>query len=325
MSKVKFYEVTNATINNAHFLITKLDNREKNCKFVAATLFDGETEKTVNMFHPIKGTPGGLTEAGLAQMGITEGCILETSICKNDQFYNVSNWRLNTDSSITKADFVHIAPVNLDETYQWIVDTVKSVDSNPDNVGPYKSLSYMTVQLLETHKDAIKKSSAAVRMHHNFIGGLVYHTYRMLSLALKATETYTGLDRELLICGTAIHDIGKIYSLETDDVGTAQTTIEGLLLDHSVIGIKMIQEEATKNLYNPEKTLMLQHMIASHHGKKEWDAIVTPSIPEAEMLHLIDMIDSRMEIYKENFETTPVGAFSERIFALDGKRIFHHN
>ncbi len=326
MSIVKFYEVKTETISNAHFLITKLVDKSKNCRFVAATLFDGETEKSVNLFNPNRSDPEGLTVSKLEQMGITEDSILETSICKNGEYYNASDWKANTDSSVTKADFVHMAPVNIEETYEWILNTVKSVDSNPSNVGPYKSLSYLAVQLLEKNKDAIKNSSAAVMMHHNFIGGLIYHTYRMLSLALKACDTYTNLDKELLICGTAIHDIGKICSLETSEVGTATITIEGLLLDHAVIGIEMVNDETKKNLYNPEKILMLKHMIASHHGRKEWDAIVTPSIPEAEMLHLIDMIDSRMNMFEEAYKGQECGSISDaKVFGLENSYIYLPN
>jgi len=74
-----------------------------------------------------------------------------------------------------------------------------------------------------------------------------------------------------------------------------------------------------------EKSVLLQHMVLSHHGEPEFGAAVRPMCAEAELLSYIDMIDSRMEIYKEIFGSTPLGAFSERIFALDGKRIFHHN
>jgi 3'-5' exoribonuclease len=67
--------------------------------------------------------------------------------------------------------------------------------------------------------------------------------------------------------------------------------------------------------------LLLQHLILSHHGEPEFGAAVRPMCAEAELLHLIDMMDSRMEIYAETLQTMPAGSFSERIYALE-KRIY---
>ena len=69
----------------------------------------------------------------------------------------------------------------------------------------------------------------------------------------------------------------------------------------------MVEEAAKSGIYHAEKLQMLEHMIASHHGKKEWDAITTPAFPEAEMLHLIDMIDSRMNMFEEAYKGQNAG------------------
>ena len=73
-----------------------------------------------------------------------------------------------------------------------------------------------------------------------------------------------------------------------------------------------------------EKSVLLQHMLLSHHGQPEFGAAVLPVCPESELLSLIDTMDSRMEIYRETLQEVPAGAFSKRIFALE-KRIYHHN
>ena len=73
-----------------------------------------------------------------------------------------------------------------------------------------------------------------------------------------------------------------------------------------------------------EKSLLLQHMILSHHGEPEFGAAVRPVCAESELLSYIDMIDSRMEIYREVLGATPLGGFSDRVFALDGKKLYHH-
>ena len=73
-----------------------------------------------------------------------------------------------------------------------------------------------------------------------------------------------------------------------------------------------------------EKSLLLQHLILSHHGEPEYGAAVRPVCAESELLSYIDLIDSRMEIYRETLADVPVGAFSDRVFALDGKKLYHH-
>ena len=83
--------------------------------------------------------------------------------------------------------------------------------------------------------------------------------------------------------------------------------------------------EVTKALGIPEeKGMLLQHLILSHHGEPEFGAAVKPACAEAELLSYIDGIDSRMEICREALAETETGRFSERIFALDGRRMYRH-
>ena len=83
--------------------------------------------------------------------------------------------------------------------------------------------------------------------------------------------------------------------------------------------------EIAKELDVPEeKSVLLQHLVLSHHGEPEFGAAVRPVCAESELLSYIDMIDSRMEIYREVLGATPLGGFSDRVFALDGKKLYHH-
>lgn len=113
----------------------------------------------------------------------------------------------------------------------------------------------------------IEKNSIIKIRLTNFLSGLLYHTQRMVSMALKVCETYPALDKELLVCGTALRDIGKVTCYETQNVGKSEITVTGRLLDHAVVGILMVEEAAKSGIYHAEKLQMLEHMIASHHGK----------------------------------------------------------
>ena len=109
---------------------------------------------------------------------------------------------------------------------------------------------------------------------------------------------------ELLICGTILHDIGKLRELTTDEIGVSDYTIEGRLIGHIVLADEMILEKVflakqEGHPYPSEKVSMLRHMILSHHGTTEWGSPVAPAILEAEVLHQIDYMDSRLIQYTD--------------------------
>ena len=98
-------------------------------------------------------------------------------------------------------------------------------------------------------------------------------------------------------------------------------TSEGTFLSKTVV---IATGASARELGLPEeKSLLLQHLVLSHHGEPEFGAAVRPQCPEAELLSSIDLIDSRMEIYAEALQDVPEGAFSPRVFALD-RRVYHH-
>lgn len=321
MDKIaKIYEMETGVAKDMVLLVkgvrpTRISEKT-NDPFTTVDMFDGIKSIPINFFRE--------TKASLESKGVVENTILKLKLIRDSRgYYNFENCFINDDPSITIADFKHMAPIDPDETFAWLLEQVKAEDSNPTNIGPYSSLAHLTLGLLQDNAEAFKRSSAAVTMHHNFLSGLLYHTQRMVSMALRACETYTNLDKELLVCATALHDIGKVTCYDTKDVGESEITVVGRLLDHAVVGILMIEEASKKAVYNPEKLQMLEHMIASHHGKKEWDAITTPAFPEAEMLHLIDMIDSRMNMFEEAYKGQGAGTISaDKVYGLENSYIY---
>ena len=136
-------------------------------------------------------------------------------------------------------------------------------------------------------------SSAAISMHHDLRGGLLYHSYRMVKAADALCGVYTDLDRELLLCGTALHDIGKVWEYKTSISGDAAFTASGVLFGHLYMGAALIKGFTADGNYNKEKVQLLIHMILSHHGTQEWGAVSCPAIPEAFALHYIDDLQER--------------------------------
>ncbi len=325
MEKILFKDIKEAVVKNAHFLIKEMSNcsptERSNC-YVSLILSDGEQEQNINMFNPNRKDPAGLTVEILKTRGIVKGSVLETDICRNGNYFNLSNWKANTDLSISVNDFIRSAPLDVEKAYAWIIDRVRESEKK-DEQAEGNSLAHLTLRILEKYESKFKNNAAAVMMHHNYLSGLIYHTYRMLKMAMAACDVYKDLDRELMVCGTVLHDIGKVTTIDTDEAGTITMQLEGRLLEHSMEGVKIVDREAMGENYNNKRLLLLEHMIASHHGKLEYGAAVTPAIPEAEMLHLIDMMDSRKGMFEEAYLDQEPDTISEKkIFGLDQSRVY---
>ena len=175
--------------------------------------------------------------------------------------------------------------------------------------------------MLEKKREAFARIPAAKSVHHGFVGGLLMHTLSMLRTAdFLAGEYAEVINRDLLLCGTLLHDMAKAEEFTFSPLGLATDySLEGQLLGHPVMGAQAAARLAEELKLPQEKSVLLQHMILSHHGEPEFGAAVRPMCAEAELLHLIDMIDSRMEIYAETFSELEPGTFSGRIFALEKK------
>ena len=163
-------------------------------------------------------------------------------------------------------------------------------------------------------------------MHHSFLSGLLMHTYNMLRAADFLAGLYPEvIDRNLLLTGTLLHDFAKEREFVFSDLGiVTEYSTAGQLLGHLVMGAQEVADVARELAIAEEKSLLLQHLLLSHHGEPDFGAAVRPMCAEAELLSYIDLIDSRMEIYAETLPGVPAGGFSQRIFALE-KKIYHHN
>lgn len=143
-----------------------------------------------------------------------------------------------------------------------------------------------------------KKAPAAKRMHHAYIGGLLVHCLSMAMLADKIAAHYSGLDRDLLIAGAVLHDIGKLR--EFDYATAIDYSDEGRLLSHIVIGLEMLDEKLRQIPEVPrDGANRLKHMIISHHGDPAFGALEPPKTVEALVLHYIDDLDSKVNAVRE--------------------------
>lgn len=232
---------------------------------------------------------------------------------------NVARIRLaeETDEYDLSA-LVSVAPMDLDAAFAGVEDMVASIEDND-----YRAIAQ---EMLQRHKKAFRSIPAAKSVHHSFVAGLMMHTANMLKAADFLSGLYADvIDRSLLLTGCLLHDFAKETEFVFSELGlVTDYSVKGQLLGHLVMGAQEVAE-VSKVLGTPgEKSLLLQHLILSHHGEPDFGAAVRPQCAEAELLSYIDLIDSRMEIYSETLPSVPEGTFSARIFALE-KKIYHHN
>src|SRR5690606_36222050 len=141
---------------------------------------------------------------------------------------------------------------------------------------------------------AFRRAPAAKRNHHAYLGGLLEHTLSVATACDLLARHYGGeVDRDLLVAGALLHDIGKVRELVTD-TGFPYSD-EGRLLGHILLGLQMVEAEAAAVPELPaERRLLLLHLIASHHGRYEWQRPRRPKILEGLILHAVDDLDAKL-------------------------------
>jgi 3'-5' exoribonuclease len=156
---------------------------------------------------------------------------------------------------------------------------------------------------------AYKTAPAAKSLHHAFIGGLLEHVVSLFNSCELVCRNYPHIDRDLLLTGAFLHDIGKVHELS---YGRAFAyTTRGQLLGHMIIELEMLHakiEGVNRALGKPfpdELKTLIEHMIISHHGQYEFGSPKLPMFPEALVLHYLDDLDSKIEAMRAHFERHP--------------------
>lgn len=152
---------------------------------------------------------------------------------------------------------------------------------------------------------AYRHAPAAKTLHHAYIGGLLDHVVSLFRSCDLICRNYPQVNRDLLLTGAFLHDIGKIHEL-TFKRSFSYTT-KGQLLGHMVIELEMLQGKlALMPGFPDELKTMIEHLIISHHGEYEFGSPKLPMFPEALLLHYLDDLDSKMEAMRAHFEREAV-------------------
>lgn len=161
---------------------------------------------------------------------------------------------------------------------------------------------------------------AATKNHHEFASGLLYHTLSMADISMLIASYYDNIDTDILLSGCLLHDVGKVIEL-SGPIAT-KYTLEGKLLGHISIMVSEIRKTCEELNITSEVGLLLEHMVLSHHGEKEFGSPVPPLTKEAVILHFVDDLDSKMNILSKALELTNEGEFTQRLIAMDGRAFY---
>ena len=213
-----------------------------------------------------------------------------------------------------EAEFIMKAKKDLDEMYSELMAKINSFQN--------EELKRFLKDIFENNaKDKFKKHPGAIQIHHNWVGGLMQHTLEVIDYCETAVKMYKELDRELLLSGAMLHDIGKLEEIET--TSRIKGTKKGQLIGHLILGANYISEKLKDYNLKEDFKDKLMHLIVSHHGKIENGSPKEPMIPEAVVLYYSDELSSKtsemIELIKENKDKTE----DDFIFSYrHGKNIF---
>ena len=327
MEKIYFADMPLDKVSTCVAAVMGREERQTktNSSFVVMQLSDGKTTVSANLWSTrladVKASVGGLITVRVYKKTYNGG-----------DSYEVQQYGPAPKGEYI-GSYIPCAPYNGEEMYKDILSTLRK--AVPPRADGLPTLADMVERIYAANHDAIVHWAAAKSVHHAYMGGLMYHVFRMMRTALCMLRVYgttdvagvPPLNAEVLLAGVALHDIGKLVELETNDVGASEYTPTGNLFGHTLLGIEMVNAEAARakaegRPYDEESVRMLKHCIAAHHGRLDFGAIVTPATREAFILNAVDDLDAKMFINEENLKTLEEGAISGRQFGLNGGFVY---
>jgi 3'-5' exoribonuclease len=233
----------------------------------------------------------------------------------------IDQLRIALPNEADKSDMLPATTYDVATLWQQLLGFVESL-TNTD-------LKRLLLALLEDPALALayREAPAAKQLHHAWLGGLLEHVISLCTLADRVAPHYPLIDRDLLLTGVILHDIGKVRELSWE-IGF-EYTVEGMLLGHIQIGAALAERtmDSLPNFPPKLKTLVL-HMILSHHGKLEFGSPKLPMIPEALVLNFLDDLDAKMQAVSSEFDKSAKegkgpNELTNKVWALDNRQLLN--
>ena len=196
--------------------------------------------------------------------------------------------RVLAPDEISWEDYIRSSPCNFSDMKASLYTLIASLKDDD-----FRRLTQAALDSPEVGEKFLT-FAAAKKLHHAYFHGLLEHSLSVGKLAASLADHYPKLNRDLLICGALLHDLGKVWEF-TPPPMTDYSTV-GRLKGHLVMGVEFLGRVADELPgFPPEKLELLQHIILSHHGEPEFGAPVRPQLLEALVVHHLDNIDAKLE------------------------------
>lgn len=217
------------------------------------------------------------------------------------------------DAGYRPEDLEENAPFDVDSAYDSMIQLVRK------NLVTPSALAVLD-RFHEVYGSRFRDHYGAQRIHHAHRGGLLAHTRQMIEICLALAPFYA-VNLEILLLGALFHDLGKVDEFVCKPA--VEQTPAGGLIGHIVLGVMMFRRllEPLRDV-PPDWALEIEHLIVSHHGEKEFGSPEIPKTPEAMMLHIVDLLDSKMGIiFQQLKEDATPGAFTDYVRVL-GRNLY---
>ena len=234
-------------------------------------------------------------------------------------------------SKVDMSRFIPVAPMPLEEMKAKLAFVLSQI-KDPD-------IATITKAMVERFYERYVVYPAAVRNHHEYYSGLLFHSLSMIDVASGICRVYPNVDRDLVLSGILIHDLGK--TVELSGTTAAQFTLEGKLLGHISIGHAEFRRLAKELGYfeidglgeeeaasrpdlaaKKEKAVLLEHILLSHHPKPEFGSPQMPSTREALVVAMIDDLDAKMAILDKAYRAVEPGNITAKLFNMDDRYFY---
>jgi len=274
-----------------HYLCKKKESKESRTgkTFLSLRLQDKKGSIDAKVWEITKDI-GQFEEGDVVKIDGTVGSYM------NELQMKVIKLRRSMEGEYIAADFIPTTEKDVGEMFGKITELIKMVE----NKFIKKLLENIFIKNEEC-AEIFKSHSAAMYMHHSYMGGLLEHTLSVAETCLFFGGRYKYVDMNILLAGALLHDIGKIYELSS--LPQNEYTDDGQMLGHIILGLEMVTKEIAKIDGFPHETAsLIKHCIIAHHGEFEFGSPKIPSTPEAMILHFADNIDAKLTTFAEIYE-----------------------
>ena len=282
----------------------------KGTEYLDMVLADSEGECVAKLWNYARLTYGEYDANDIVKVRGT------VQVWKDTEQFKIDRIRKATpEDNVDMSAIIPCAPFDPEEMYD---ELYKTADAFRD-----EELKRLVQYLLRENREQLLLFPAGVKLHHATRSGLLHHTCAVVRLAKSIAALYPSLHEELLLAGAILHDIGKLRELDANSLGIAGAyTNEGQLLGHINVGMAMVAAAAEITMISERTAMLVEHMILSHHGKPEFGSPRLPMFPEAEVLSVCDLLDSKMYEMDAALDGVSKDGFSERQWALDNRQLF---